>query len=90
MPDYTAGISKTFKAISTAETNGFFEVIGTAFWNNHLVVRINGLERTLATSTNNTYSTVGYNLFPVRKGDTIEGVSSYNNTGSINFYPCKG
>lgn len=90
IPDYTNGTECVFLSETTAPENGYFEVTGTAFNNTYLNIKLNDIPKKIATSTNNTFSTTGFVLFPVKQGDTIQGISSYNNTGTIIFYPmCK-
>lgn len=90
VPDYTQGTELIFTDTNVAPQAGFFEVTGKAFNERNLVISINGTSKIVATSTNSTFSTTGFVLLPVKQGDTIQGISSYNNTGSIIFYPmCK-
>ncbi len=90
VPDYTQGTELIFTDTNVAPQAGFFEVTGKAFNERNLVISINGISKIVATSTNSTFSTTGFVLLPVKQGDTIQGISSYNNTGSIIFYPmCK-
>ena len=89
MPDYSAGVSEVFTSLTTAPSNGFFEVNGQCY-NNELKIELNGIAKIIQKSTNTSYSAYGYVIIPVFKGDTIKGISSYANTGSIVFYPCKG
>lgn len=90
IPDYTNGTECVFLSETTAPENGYFEVTGTAFNDTYLNIKINGIPKKIATSTNNTFSTTGFVLFPVKQGDKIQGISSHNNTGKITFYPmCK-
>lgn len=90
IPDYANGTECVFLSETTAPENGYFEVTGVAFNNTNLNIKLNGITKQIATSTNNTFSTTGFVLFPVKQGDTIQGISSYNNTGTIIFYPmCK-
>ncbi|MBQ4070614.1 MAG: hypothetical protein IJD52_04580 [Alphaproteobacteria bacterium] len=90
IPDYTNGTECVFLSETTAPENGYFEVTGTAFNNTYLNIKLNDVPKKIATSTNNTFSTTGFVLFPVKQGDKIQGISSYNNTGKITFYPmCK-
>lgn len=84
-PDYGNGISYTFTNETAAPEDGYFEITGTAYNNLNLVYKLNGVSKTLAISTNSYFSTMGYALLPVCKGDTIQGVSSYN-PGTIVFY----
>ena len=89
MPDYSAGVSEVFTSLTTAPSNGFFEVKGQCY-NNVLNIELNGIVKIIQISNNTSYSVYGYVIIPVFKGDTIKGISSYDNTGSIVFYPCKG
>ena len=89
MPDYSAGTSLTFTDLNTATEAGFFEIWGTAYNNTHLTIELNGVSKKLAQSNNNSYSTCGFAIIPVSAGDTVKGTSSYSNSGTITFYPCK-
>ena len=89
MPDYSAGVSEVFTSLTTAPSNGFFEVNGQCY-NNELKIELNGIAKIIQKSANKNYSAYGYVIIPVFKGDTIKGISSYDNTGSIVFYPCRG
>lgn len=90
VPDYTQGTECVFLSETTAPESGYFEVTGTAFNDTYLNIKLNDIPKKIATSTNNTFSTTGFVLFPVKQGDKIQGISSHNNTGKITFYPmCK-
>ena len=89
MPDYSAGVSEVFTSLTTAPSNGFFEVNGQCY-NSEFKIELNGIAKIIQKSANTSYSAYGYVIIPVFKGDTIKGISSYNNTGSIVFYPCRG
>lgn len=88
-PDYSAPSSCSFSNITTASENGYFEVSGKAYSGANLIISLNGIEKTIAVSTNSTYSTQGYALIPVCKNDTIKGINSYENSGTIVFYPLR-
>lgn len=86
-PDYSAGIQLVFLQKNTITDDGWVEISGIAYYGTHLQIKINEIQKTIATSANSNYSCTGFLLIPVKKGDIIEGIKVYNNTGKIIFYP---
>lgn len=81
IPDYTAGVSKIWNTLYTAETAGVVYVASKAQANAYIT--INGEQ----IHFNGNGNTVGC-LFPVAQGDTYRGTGGESQT--IKFYPLKG
>ena len=88
-PDYSAGVSLVFNQENTMPTNGWLEISGMAFYGANVIISINGVQKTISTSSNNQYSCTAWVIIPVSAGDIIKGVHSYNNDGKFIFYPNK-
>ncbi len=89
VPDYSNAITFNFTSLNTAPEDGFFEISGLAYFPVNLTIKLNDIEKTFASSSNNGYSCTGYMILPVKAGDTIQGLTCHNNNGHISFLPIR-
>ena len=90
MPDLSAGTTYGFSETVTADEDGFIEIACCAYYNVQGEFSLNGRTVRLCQSNNNSYSTVGWALFPVAAGTVVKGVSTLSGSPAhIKFYPCK-
>lgn len=89
LPDYTAGVTKSWNTDITAETNGWVNVKSyTIQGGTASCLTINGVE--VYKLWCGFDAQVGYqNMWPVYKGDVYKATGG-NSGQTITFYPCKG
>lgn len=87
-PDYSAEVELVFEEENTIPENGWLEVSGLAFYGVNVDISINGVLKTLATSSNQQYSCTAWVIIPVSAGDIVQGLNAYQD-GKFIFYPNK-
>lgn len=92
MPDYTAGVEKTFGTTYTAETNGFIKIFTPTFNQSiDLYITIDEIQMKSCWGANNNRINSNFCIIPVKMGSTYSATCQSSQTGnSITFFPAIG